>query len=333
MLTHGNLDYTGAAAHEAAHIPGVNRALATLPLSHSYGILVTIAGMHSAERGFAVLLRWFHPARFLELVAEHRLQLSAVVPSMLQMLLAEELERYDLSTLQMISCGGAPLPAEVVEAWRRRAPHVQLRQGYGLTESAALVATTPAGQNRPGSVGRPAPGSELRILDSDGRALRAGEIGEIVVRSPGIMRGYWHAPEASAEALREGWLYTGDLGYVDGDGYLYVVDRKKDLIIRGGFNVYPRDVEDALLEHPAVAMAAVVGRPDPSRGEEVVAFVALTGGAGLTAEELVAWARERIGGYKYPREVHIVDAVPLTSVGKIDRKALRAQLAPPLATR
>jgi long-chain acyl-CoA synthetase len=173
-------------------------------------------------------------------------------------------------------------------------------------------------------VGRAVPGSELRILDAQGGELPPGEIGEIVVRSPGVMRGYWRAPEPTAEALRDGWLHTGDVGYMDAEGYLYVVDRKKDLIIRGGFNVYPRDVEDALLEHPAVGMAAVVGRPDARHGEEVVAFVSLRGDARLEAEELVAWARERIGGYKYPREVHIVDAVPLTSVGKIDRKALRA---------
>jgi long-chain acyl-CoA synthetase len=139
------------------------------------------------------------------------------------------------------------------------------------------------------------------------------------------MRGYWNSPEASAEAVKDGWLHTGDIGYQDQDGYLYVVDRKKDLIIRGGFNVYPRDVEDALVEHPAVSMAGVVGRPSPVHGEEVVAFVALHDGAGVTSEELVAWAREHIGSHKYPREVVLVDAVPLTAVGKIDRKVLRTR--------
>jgi long-chain acyl-CoA synthetase len=140
------------------------------------------------------------------------------------------------------------------------------------------------------------------------------------------MQGYWRAPKATADAIRDGWLYTGDIGYVDDEGYLFIVDRKKDLIIRGGFNVYPRDVEDALLEHPAVVGAGVVGRPDERRGEEVVAFVALSSPGAVTAEELVAWARERIGGYKYPREVHILDAMPLTAVGKLDRKELRARL-------
>ena len=140
------------------------------------------------------------------------------------------------------------------------------------------------------------------------------------------MQGYWRAPEITAETIRDGRLHTGDIGYRDADGYLYIVDRKKDLIIRGGFNVYPRDVEDALVEHPAVALAGVVGRPDPRHGEEVVAFVSLAPGAAAQPEELIAWARERIGGYKYPREVHVVDAIPLTPVGKIDRKALRTRL-------
>jgi long-chain acyl-CoA synthetase len=141
------------------------------------------------------------------------------------------------------------------------------------------------------------------------------------------MKGYWRSPETTAEAVRDGWLHTGDLGYLDHEGYVFIVDRKKDLIIRGGFNVYPRDVEDALLEHPAIESAGVIGRPDPVSGEEVVAFVSLRPGAEIGPEELVEWGRSRIGGYKYPREVHIVDAVPLTNVGKVDRKALRAQLA------
>ena len=145
------------------------------------------------------------------------------------------------------------------------------------------------------------------------------------------MSGYWRAPEVTAEALRDGWLHTGDIGYLDDDGYLFIVDRKKDLIIRGGFNVYPRDVEDGLLEHPAVAMAAVVGRPDAVHGEEVVAFVSLRDGGDVSAEQLVEWARERIGGYKYPREVRVVESIPLTPAGKIDRKALRAGAADDLA--
>ena len=156
--------------------------------------------------------------------------------------------------------------------------------------------------------------------------MPAGEAGEVCVRSPAVMQGYWRAPEATAETIRDGWLHTGDVGYVDDEGYLFIVDRKKDLIIRGGFNVYPRDVEDALLEHPAVAAAGVVGRPDERHGEEVVAFVALRTPGEVSGDELIEWARARIGGYKYPREVHVLDAMPLTAVGKLDRKALRGRL-------
>jgi long-chain acyl-CoA synthetase len=323
MLSHANLYFSGRAAHDAGHVDGVNRALATLPLSHSYGILVTLAGMHNPERGIAVLLRWFDPDVWLSQIEEHRLQLTAAVPSMLQLLLGKPLESYDLSSLQYVSSGGAPLAPEVEAEFRRRVPSVSVRQGYGLTETAALISTNPAGSERPGSVGRPVAGCEVSILDEDGNPVPAGELGEICCTSPGVMAGYWRSPEATAEALRDGRLHTGDIGYMDQDGYLYIVDRKKDLIIRGGFNVYPRDVEDLLVRHPEVELAAVVGRPDPIHGEEVVAFVSLRPGGGATADDLIAWGREQIGGYKYPREVRIVDAVPLTPVGKVDRKALR----------
>jgi long-chain acyl-CoA synthetase len=327
MLSHANLYFSGGQAHDAGHVPGVNRALTTLPLSHAYGLLVTIAAMHSDEQGIGVLLRWFDPATYLQLIGEHRLQLSAVVPTMLQLLLGMPLEDYDLSTLQWLSSGGAPLAPEVEQEFCRRVPSVSIRQGYGLTETAGLISSNPTGAVKRGSVGRPVPGTEVEIRDGDGRPLPPGEPGEVCARSPGIMQGYWRAPEATSEALEDGWLHTGDIGYVDDEGYLFIVDRKKDLIIRGGFNVYPRDIEDALVGHPAVQMAAVVGRPSERHGEEVVAFVSLAAADAVTGEDLVEWAREHIGGYKYPREVHLVDAIPLTPVGKIDRKAVRARLA------
>jgi long-chain acyl-CoA synthetase len=327
MLSHANLGFTGSAAHASAYVPGVNRGLVSLPLSHAYGLLVTIGGMHSPEQAVAVLMRWFDPAGFLELIAIQRIQVTAVVPSMLQILLSQPLEDYDLSSLRYLTSGGSPLAPEVAEQFTRRVPSVSIRQGYGLTETAALVSSNPIGREKPGSVGLPVPGTEVRILDDEGRELPAGEVGEICARSPGVMQGYWNSPDTTAEALRDGWLHTGDLGYCDDEGYVFIVDRKKDLIIRGGFNVYPRDVEDALLEHPAIEAAGVVGRPDQVHGEEVVAFVSRRPGAELTGEELVDWARRRIGGYKYPREVHVLDAVPLTNVGKIDRKVLRERLA------
>jgi long-chain acyl-CoA synthetase len=331
MLSHANLHYSGGSVHEAANVPGVNRGLTTLPLSHAYGLLLTVAALHATEQATTVLLRWFEPTAFLELLAAHEIQHTAVVPTMLQILLGLPLEDYDLASLQYVGSGAAPLPAEVESEFCRRVPSVTIRQGYGLTETAALVSTNPTGAIRSGSVGLPIPGTELEIRDGDGRVLPAGEIGEICVRSPGVMRGYWHSPEATAEAVADGWLHTGDVGRVDDEGYLYIVDRKKDLIIRGGFNVYPRDVEDALVEHPAVQIAAVVGRPSERHGEEVVAFVSLKDGADVTPEDLIEWARGRIGGYKYPREVHVIDAIPVTAVGKLDRKALRGRVCKPAA--
>jgi long-chain acyl-CoA synthetase len=327
MLTHANVWHAGKSARDAGHVAGVVRGLGTLPLSHAYGLLVTAVGLHSPEPNVTVLMRWFDPQRFLDLVQEYRIQISAVVPSMLQLLLAQPLEDYDLSSLRYLACGAAPLPRDVVEEVARRLPRVEIREGYGLTETSGLVTTNRPGRIRIGSAGEPVPGCEVRIVGDDGRELPPGEVGEICCRSPFVMRGYWRAPELTAEAVRGGWLRTGDLGSLDGDGYLYVVDRRKDLIIRGGFNVFPRDVEDALLEHPAVALAGVVGRPDETHGEEVVAFVSLRNGSETTADELVAFAKERIGGYKYPREVRVVSDIPLTAVGKVDRKALRELVA------
>jgi long-chain acyl-CoA synthetase len=330
MLSHANLYFSGSAAHQAAHVPGVNRALTTLPLSHAYGLLVTIAAMHSPERGISVLLRWFDPAAFLELIGEHQLQLSAVVPTMLQILLAAPLEDYSLSSLRYVTSGGAPLPPEVEQEFCRRVPSVSIRQGYGLTETAALISTNPVGAEKHGSVGRPVPKTEIEIRDDEGRVLGAGEAGEVCCRSPGVMQGYWHAPEATQATLQGGWLHTGDIGYLDDEGYLFIVDRKKDLIIRGGFNVYPRDVEDALVEHPAVSMAAVVGRPSARHGEEVVAFVSLAAGAEIAPDELIEWARNRIGGYKYPREVHVVDAIPSPPWARsIARRSAAGSSSPP----
>jgi long-chain acyl-CoA synthetase len=313
MLTHENLWRVGRAGQDAGHVPGINRFLTSLPLSHAFGLLVTVIGFHTHEPTRTTLMRWFEPTAWLELAQEHRAQIAAVVPSMLNFLLLQPLEDYDLSELRFLASGAASLPPETARELERRLPNVEVREGYGLTETSGLVSTTPPGQARLGSVGKPAPGVEVRIVD-----------GEICVRSPFVMSGYWRAPEATAEAIRDGWLYTGDLGRLDEDGYLYVLDRKKDLIIRSGFNVFPRDVEEALLEHPAVEAAAVVGRTDSEHGEEVVAFVALSDE--LDPAELVAWSRKRIGGYKYPREVHVVAALPLTHVGKVDRKALRARL-------
>ena len=326
-LTHANLLWCGWAAHQNTVRANVDSSVLPLPLAHAYGLLVFCGGFHRDEGARTILMRWFDPAGWVKLAEEHRVQGSALVPSMIQMLLGQPLEEADLSALTAISSGAAPLPEEVRREFEARVPSATVYEGYGCTESATLISANPYGARRVGSVGRPVAGCEVSIQDDFGAMLPAGQDGEICVRSPGVMSGYWHAPDAASTVLAGGWLHTGDIGHLDADGYLYVVDRKKDLILRGGFNVFPRDVEEVLVAHPAVALAGVVGRPDVRLGEEVVAFVSLRPDAVVTAEELGEHARKHLGANKYPRQITIVPAIPLTSVGKLDRKKLRQWVA------
>ena len=326
-LTHANLFWCGWAAHQNSVRANVNSSVLPLPLAHAYGLLVFCGGFHRDQGARTILMRWFDPAGWVKLAEEHRVEGSALVPSMIQMLLGQPLEEADLSGLIAISSGASPLAEEVLREFEKRVPSATIYEGYGCTESATLISANPFGARRVGSVGVPVAGCEVSIQDDSGAKLPAGQDGEICVRSPGVMSGYWHSPESAATVLAGGWLHTGDIGHLDADGYLYVVDRKKDLILRGGFNVFPRDVEDALVAHPAVALAGVVGRPDARLGEEVVAFVSLRPGASATADELTEHARKHLGGNKYPRQITIVPTIPLTSVGKLDRKKLRQWVA------
>src|SRR5690242_13452072 len=326
MISHNALSASSWAATHSSYDPSLRTGLLPLPLSHVYGLMVSAMALHAPDPGTTVLMRWFDPAGWLKLATEHRVQVSPVVPSMLAILLQQPLEDYDLSALRRLSSGGAPLPAEVGAEFQRRVPGVEVAEGYGCTETAAIISTTPIGQVRPGSVGKPAPGVTVRIERPDGSEAGPGEDGEVCVRGAMVMTGYWHAEPETEHALRGGWLHTGDVGRLDADGYLYIVDRIKDLIIRGGYNIYPRDLEDAMITHPDVVAAAVVGRPDPTYGEEAVAFVQLRPGAAVSEADLVAYGKERLSAVKYPREVRIIEQVPLTSVFKTDRKKLRALL-------
>lgn len=322
MLSHHGLWHAGRGMADVARTTDTTRSLLPLPLSHAFGLNVLVAGLHSDRQHVSVMQRWFDPQGWLELVQEHRLESSPVVPSMMQMLLGQPYADYDLSSLVSFGSGGAPLLPSLREKVER-AFGVTILEGYGLTESTAIATASTVGDNRPGSVGKPAPHVRLAILDPLGQPVPTGEDGEICIAGPGVMMGYWRDPEQTSRAIVDGWLHTGDIGHLDDDGFLYVVDRVKDLIIRGGFNVFPRDVEDVLLAHPAVTAAAVVGRPDEKSGEEVVAVVSVSDPA-VTPDELIDFARGRLAKYKYPREVLVVPAVPLTSVGKTDRKAVRA---------
>ncbi|HEU5035299.1 MAG TPA: AMP-binding protein [Mycobacteriales bacterium] len=329
MLSHDALSSAAwallAAGKETERSPTTSTLL-PLPLSHVYGLMLSVGALHATEGSTSVLMRWFDPVGWLQLAERHRTQASALVPSMIQMLLAHPIEDYDLSALRRLGSGGASLAPEVADELMKRLPQVEITEGYGCTETGGSLAANRPGEARLGSVGKPLPLIDVRLEKADGTQAGRGEDGEICVRGPNVMTGYWQAPEETAKVLRDGWFHTGDVGRFDDDGYLYVVDRIKDLIIRGGINVYPRDVEDALLEHPDIVGAGVVGKPDPRLGEEVVAFVQLRPEAAVTPEDIVAFAKSRLSAAKYPRDVRIVDALPLTSVFKLDRKALRTRL-------
>ena len=325
-LSHANLAMAGQLGGEFEAGRDLRRELVALPLSHSFGLMVTLTAMCTDDPKSWVLIRKFSSRPALELIEEHRINAVQVVPAMIQLLLSEPIEQFDTSSLHSVQCGGAPLAANTITEFKSRVPTATIIEGYGLTETATVLTANPPGAEKIRSVGLPAPGVDVRIIGADGEPLEQGQVGEICCRSATVMLGYWNAPELTAEAVRDGWLHTGDIGYLDADGYLFILDRKKDLIIRGGFNVYPGDIEDALMRHPLVRMAAVLGKPDPLHGEEVVAFVEPKPGAAPAPAELVGWARENIGGYKYPREVHVDESLPLTDIGKVDRKALRRRL-------
>jgi long-chain acyl-CoA synthetase len=232
---------------------------------------------------------------------------------------------YDTSSLRLCISGGAALPVEVLRGFEE-AFGIPVLEGYGLSETSPVASFNhPNRERKPGSIGTPIRDVRMRVVDKEDNEVPQGEVGEIVISGPNVMKGYWQRPEATAEAIRDDWFHSGDLGRVDEDGYFSIVDRKKDLIIRGGYNVYPREIEEVLYEHPAVAEAAVIGLPHPSLGEEVGAAVALKPGAVTTAEELRDYVKAQVAAYKYPRHVWIVDALPKGPTGKI----LKRDIVPP----
>ncbi len=324
-LSHANL---AANARSAAALHELDReewAVAVLPLSHSYGLTVMNAGNLLGTR--AALLRWFNPEEVLRTIQDLRAASMSGVPTMYVYLLNYPgAEQYDTSSMRVWGSGAAPLPVEIVEPFERRFGG-RLMEGYGLTEASPVVsAHRLSGVRKLGSVGQPIPGVRVSIQDDDDRDLPAGEVGEVCVQGPNVMLGYYRNAEETARTIRGGWLHTGDMGRLDGDGFLYIVERKKDLIIRGGFNIYPREVEEVLYAFPHTAEAAVVGAPDPLMGEDVLAFVVLKDGARATAEEVMAFCETRLARYKCPKAVRFVDTLPKSPVGKILRKELRRQI-------
>jgi long-chain acyl-CoA synthetase len=295
-----------------------------LPLFHVFGLT---CGLNATvmQGGTLTLLPRFDPGKALEIIERDKVTIFEGVPTMYAAMLHHAAERPDVSSLRLCVSGGAALPVEVLRGFEKAFDCVIL-EGYGLSETSPVASFNhPDKVRKPGSIGTPIAGVEMRVVDADGAELPQGEIGEIVIRGHNVMKGYWGKPEATAEAIRDGWFHTGDLARVDEDGYYYIVDRKKDLIIRGGYNVYPREIEEVLYEHPDVAEAAVIGIPHDELGEDIGAAVKLKPGATATPADLRAFVRERVAAYKYPRQVWIVADLPKGPTGKI----LRREVHPP----
>ncbi len=323
-LTHSNL-FVNCAVVVPKLIPVApdqHIALATLPLFHSFG-QTAIQNATIANGGTFTLLPRFSPAEAFEIMQRDRVTLFAGVPTMYFALLHHEQAPLRVPSLRWCMAGGAPLPVEVMKAFEEKFG-VEIYEGYGLSETSPVASFNMPGRTRtPGSIGYPAWGVEMAILDDKDHELPDGERGEIAIRGHNIMKGYWKRAEATAETMRSGWFHSGDIGVRDPNGSYRIVDRVKDMIIRGGFNVYPREVEEVLYAHPAVVEAAVIGIPHPSHGEEVKAVLALAKGQTCSAEEIIAWCKERLAAYKYPRIVEFVDALPKGPTGKILKRALK----------
>jgi long-chain acyl-CoA synthetase len=322
VLTHGNMLHQAEALHEISEMDRGKLGLGCMPMAHAAGLVGWVAGMKTGGR--AVLMRWFDPELFCKLVQEYRVAGTGLVPTMAAFLLNHPAtDSYDLTSLEQVIFGAAPCPIALVHAFEAKTG-ARVRIGYGLTEAAPfLTADRLSAPRKEGSVGFAIPGVELSVVDPDDRPLPAGETGEICARGPNIMPGYHGMPEETAKVLRGGWLHTGDIGYLDEDGYLFVIDRVKDLIIRGGFNIYPHDIEEVLAQHPGVAEAAVIGIPDPTFGEEVEAFVVRRFGTDATEEDLMALCRERLAKYKTPKRITFVPDLPKSQVGKVLKRVLR----------
>ncbi|MFG2384358.1 class I adenylate-forming enzyme family protein [Streptomyces avermitilis] len=329
--THGNIMYNAERQRTGLALPGTPVYFAMAPLFHITGMVAQLAGCFNSA-GTLVLAYRFEAGVVLDAFAEHR-PVYTVGPSTAFMALAAHpaVTRDHFSSFRMISSGGAPLPPALVEKFRAGfGPYIH--NGYGLTECTAPCASVPPGREAPVdpvsgtlAVGAPGPDTVVRIVDDQGEEVPFGEQGEILVRGPQVVPGYWRRPEATAETFPEGELRTGDIGFMDPQGWLYVVDRKKDMINASGFKVWPREVEDVLYTHPAVREAAVVGVPDGYRGETVKAYISLRPGADEDPAAFAAYCKERLAAYKYPRQVEILPDLPKTASGKILRRELRSR--------
>jgi long-chain acyl-CoA synthetase len=324
-LTHANLTLNARGSAALFDLGREGITLGALPLFHSFG---QTCGLNAtiSDGGTLTLLPRFDPGKALEIIERDKVNVFQGVPTMYgAMLHHPDRERYDVSSVRLCSSGGSAMPVELLRGFEEEFG-CKILEGYGLSESSPVASFNHADRERkPGSIGTPIRNVEMKIVDDDGNDVAQGDVGEILIRGYNVMKGYWQRPEETAETIVDGWLHTGDMGRVDEDGYFYVVDRKKELIIRGGYNVYPREIEEVLYEHPAVREAAVLGVPHDEYGEEVGAAVVLKDGASATPDELRDFVKEQVAAYKYPRVVWLVDDLPKGPTGKI----LKREITPP----
>lgn len=323
-LSHFNMFFNAqVCAEKLLGVTSDDVFLATLPLFHSFG-QTCVMNVSTFVGASMTMLPRFEPVKAAEIIQRDKVTLFAGVPTMYFYLLNHpEIANYDLSSLRRCVSGGASMPVEVMHAFNKK-HNVTILEGYGLSETSPVASFNHLDKpTKPGSIGTPLWGVEMAVMDPEGKKLGPGELGEIVIRGHNVMKGYYKRPEATAESIRDGWFHTGDLAKTDEEGFYFIVDRVKDMIIRGGFNVYPREVEELLYAHPAVAEAAVIGLPDPALGEEIKAVVAFKPGQSASEQELIDYCKDRLAAYKYPRSVEIRDSLPKTATGKILKRELK----------
>ncbi|UCE81786.1 MAG: long-chain fatty acid--CoA ligase [Deltaproteobacteria bacterium] len=329
MLTHTNL--TANVAQITGWLPGIRsgkeRFLCVVPIFHVLG-MTTVMNWPICLACSMILVPRFEIKDFLKTITKTRPTNAILVPTILTaMVNYPDISKYDISSINYVVSGSAPLPVEIMNRFEKITGSVIL-EGYGLTEAAPVTHVNPVkGKRKAGSIGIALPSTDARIVDLETgtQEQQIGQTGELVIKGPQVMKGYWNMAEETAETLKEGWLHTGDIAHMDEDGYVFIVDRKKDMIIAGGFNIYPRDIDEVLYEHPKIVDAVAIGVPDPYRGETVKVFVVVKPGETLTEEEVIAHCKEKLAAYKVPRLVEFRDELPKTMVGKILRKELRAE--------
>lgn len=323
MLTHQNLVINADQTRAATDSTCDDKTLCVLPMFHSFAWTTCVA-LPVLCGGSIVVMESFVPQAFLQTVIEEKITIIAGVPTMyMVMLQVPNVNPADFQNIRLAYSGGAALPVEVLKKFDEKY-EVKLLEGYGLSECSPVCTVNPwKGVRKPGSIGRLIPQMECRIVDADGNQVSQGTPGELLFKGPNVMKGYYNLPDATAEALQDGWMYTGDIGYMDEEGYYYIIDRKKDLIIVSGLNVYPREIEEILYAHAKVAEAAVIGVADKLRGEMVKAFVVLKQGESASERELIKFCQERLANYKLPKTVEFVEDLPKTSTGKILKRALK----------